>query len=46
MIFLSGSTLFTETELSNMVVNAIDIAYDAALDDEAQNPQNYRFDLI
>jgi hypothetical protein len=46
MIFLSGSTSFTETELSQYVVDAIDIAYDAALDDEAQNPQNYRFDLI
>ena len=46
MIFLSGSTSFTETELSTYVVDAIDIAYDAALDDEAQNPQNYRFDLI
>lgn len=46
MMNLSGSTSFTETELSNIVVNAIDIAYDAALDDEAQNPQNYRFDLI
>lgn len=46
MILLSGSTHFTETELSEYVVNAIDIAYDAALDDEAQNPQNYRFDLI
>jgi len=46
MILLSGSTRFTETELTDIVVNAIDIAYDAALDDEAQNPQNYRFDLI
>ena len=46
MILLSGSTSFTETELSEYVVNAIDIAYDAALNDEAQNPQNYRFDLI
>lgn len=46
MMFLSGSTTFTETELSQYVVDAIDIAYDAALDDEAQNPQNYRFDLI
>ena len=46
MVLLSGSTSFTETELFEYVVNAIDIAYDAALDDEAQNPQNYRFDLI
>lgn len=46
MIFLSGSTDFTETELFEYVVDAIDIAYDAALDDEEQNPQNYRFDLI
>ena len=46
MIYLSGSTSFTETELSTYVVDAIDIAYDAALNDEAQNPQNYRFDLI
>jgi hypothetical protein len=46
MIFFSGSTTFTETELSEYVVNAIDIAYDSALNDEAQNPQNYRFDLI
>lgn len=46
MILLSGSTSFTETELSQYVVNAIDIAYDSALDDEKQNPQNYRFDLI
>lgn len=46
MIFVSGSTDFTETELFEYVVDAIDIAYDAALDDEEQNPQNYRFDLI
>lgn len=46
IILLSGSTRFTETELSEYVVNAIDTAYDAALDDEANNPQNYRFDLI
>ncbi len=46
MIFLSGSTSFTEPELSQYVVDALDIAYDAALDDEKQNPQNYRFDLI
>jgi len=46
MILLSGSTSFTETELSQYVVNAIDIAYDSALDDEKRNPQNYRFDLI
>ena len=43
---LSGSTIFTETELSNYVVSAIDEAYDSALNDEEQNPQNYRFDLI
>ena len=46
MIFLSGSTSFTETELAKYVVDAIDIAYDAALTDEETNPQNYRFDLI
>jgi hypothetical protein len=46
MILLSGSTSFTETELSKYVVDAIDIAYDSALDDEKRNPQNYRFDLI
>lgn len=46
MISVSGSTDFTETELFEYVVDAIDIAYDAALDDEAQHPQNYRFDLI
>jgi hypothetical protein len=46
MIFVSGSTSFTETELSKYVVDAIDIAYDSALADEAANPQNYRFDLI
>lgn len=46
MITNSGSTSFTETELSQYVVDAIDVAYDAALADEAQNPQKYRFDLI
>jgi len=46
MISLSGSTGFTESELSTYVIDAIDSVYDAALDDEAQNPQNYRFDLI
>lgn len=46
MIEVSGSTSFTETELSEYVINAIDVAYDSALNDEAQNPQNYRFDLI
>jgi hypothetical protein len=46
MITLSGSTRFTETELSQYVVDAIDVAYDTALADEAKNPQNYRFDLI
>ncbi len=43
---LSGSKSFTEDELSNIVINSIDIAYDSALNDEAINPQNYRFDLI
>lgn len=43
---LIGSRSFTEVELSNIVVNAIDSAYETALNDEAQNPQNYRFDLI
>jgi hypothetical protein len=42
----SGSTSFTESELTEIVVNAIDEAYDFALKDEQQNPQNYRFDLI
>jgi hypothetical protein len=42
----SGSKSFTEEELSNIVINSIDIAYDSALNDEAINPQNYRFDLI
>ncbi len=46
MVNLSGSTSFTETELSTYVVDAIDIAYDAALLDEKNNPQKYRFDLI
>lgn len=46
MIFFSGSTSFTETELVECVINAIDIAYDTALEDEKNNPQNYRFDLI
>lgn len=46
MIEVSGSTSFTETELSEYVINAIDVAYDSALNDEVQNPQNYRFDLI
>lgn len=41
-----GSASFTETELSTIVVNAIDEAYDSALLDEEKNPQNYRFDLI
>lgn len=43
---VSGSTRFTEVELNQYVVDAIDIAYDEALNDEALNPQNYRFDLI
>ena len=42
----SGSTSFTETELSQYIIDALDIAYDSVLNDEAQNPQNYRFDLI
>ncbi len=46
VITVSGSTSFTETELSEYVIEAIDIAYDSALADEAQNPQNYRFDLV
>lgn len=46
MILISGSTSFTETELSDIVINAIDLAYESALKDETINPQNYRFDLI
>jgi hypothetical protein len=46
MIVLSGSTSFTETELSKYVVDAIDVAYDEILNDEARNPSKYRFDLI
>jgi hypothetical protein len=46
MILNSGSTSFTETELEQYVIESLDIAYDSALDDEAQNPQHYRFDLI
>lgn len=42
--FNSGS--LTETELSTIVINALDEAYDAALNDEQNNPQNYRFDLV
>lgn len=45
-MILSGSTTFTETELSTHIVDAIDEAYDSALQDEADNPQKYRFDLI
>lgn len=46
LTIVSKSMSFTETELSNIVVDAIDQAYDIALEDEKQNPQNYRFDLI
>lgn len=46
LMMISASTSFTETELSKYIIDAIDIAYDYALDDEAKNPQNYRFDLI
>jgi hypothetical protein len=46
MILNFGSTSFTETELEQYVIESLDIAYDSALDDEAQNPQHYRFDLI
>lgn len=46
MIFLSGSTNFTETQLSQYVIDAIDIAYDAILQDEEKYPSKYRFDLI
>jgi hypothetical protein len=42
----SGSSSFTETQLDTIVINAIDIAYDTALEDEKNNPQRYRFDLI
>lgn len=45
-ILASGSVGFTETELSKFVIDAIDIAYDQILDDEAKNPSKYRFDLI
>jgi hypothetical protein len=43
---LIGSQSFTEVELSNIVVNAIDVAYDEILKDEENNPQQYRFDLL
>jgi len=43
---LSGSTTFTETELTFDIVSAIDEVYDSALKDEEDNPQRYRFDLI
>jgi hypothetical protein len=43
---LSGSTSFTEDELINYVVSALDTVYDYALKDEEDNPQRYRFDLI
>jgi hypothetical protein len=46
VIKVSGSTSFTETELSAYVIDAIDEAYDSALQDEETNPQKYRFDLI
>lgn len=46
MMFYSGSKDFTETELTQYVIDAIDIAYDSVLADEENNPQNYRFDLI
>lgn len=42
----SGSRIFTEKELTEYVVNALDIAYDSILDEEERNPQNYRFDLV
>lgn len=42
----SGSTSFTEAELNEYVIDAIDVAYDSAINDETNNPQNYRFDLI
>ena len=42
----SGSTSFTEAELNQYVIDAIDVAYDSAINDETNNPQNYRFDLI
>jgi hypothetical protein len=45
-IAASASIGLTETELTNYVIDAIDIAYDSALSDESVNPQNYRFDLI
>ena len=45
-ILASGSTSFTENELIEIVINAINRAYDIAIDDELRNPQNYRFDLI
>jgi hypothetical protein len=43
---LANSSSFTETQLNTIVIDAIDEAYDSALNDEARNPQNYRFDLI
>jgi hypothetical protein len=46
LVLISGSTSFTETQLSKCVVDAIDIAYDTILDDEVKSPSKYRFDLI
>lgn len=43
---VSGSTSFTETEITTYVIDAIDEAYEFALLDEERNPQKYRFDLI
>ena len=45
-IVASGSIGFTEDQLITYVVDAIDEAYDAALADEQQHPQRYRFDLL
>jgi hypothetical protein len=42
----ANSSSFTEAQLTSIVVNSIDEAYDLALKDEQDNPQNYRFDLI
>jgi len=41
-----GQKSFTETELFQYVTASLDIAYQRVFEDEVNNPQNYRFDLI
>jgi hypothetical protein len=43
---MSGSKSFTETELVEYVTQALDEAYEVVFQDELQNPQTYRFDLV